>query len=87
MTPNKNLPILKSSPLMAKTLISLSKVDLDANHIHKNRVFRTSTLLEKEIPRSQSGLTLRKNRSPETRGRREQGAASIRQAMREGREE
>ena len=62
--PDKNLPALKSSALMAKTIISLSKVDFDSRNINRNRAFRTTSMVEKDIQRSQSGLAVRKNRSP-----------------------
>ena len=58
---DKNLPVLKSSNLMAKTIISLSKVDIDARHINQRRVGRTLSGMEKES-RSSSGFAFRKGR-------------------------
>ena len=44
---DKNLPALKSSALMAKTIISPSKVDFDSRNINKNRPVRATSMVEK----------------------------------------
>lgn len=42
----KNLPTLRSSTLASKTVISLSKVDIDCKPLNQNRPLRTSSILE-----------------------------------------
>jgi hypothetical protein len=47
---------------MAKTIISLSKVDIEAKNIYKSRPIKTTSLMNKEAKRSASGFDLRKNK-------------------------
>lgn len=42
----KNLPTLRSSTIASKTIISLSKVDIDCKPLTQNRPLRTSSILE-----------------------------------------
>lgn len=58
----KNLPTLRSSTLASKTIIALTKVDIDCKPPIKSKPLRTSSLLDTEQARSQSSIALRKNK-------------------------
>jgi hypothetical protein len=58
-----NLPSLKSSVLMSKAMITISKVDIAIQKDLKERTMRTTSgAFEKDHPRSQSGFSMRKNK-------------------------
>lgn len=64
---HKNLPTLKSSTLISKAIIALSKVDIDSRNIHRERALRSTAPnekveREKEHIRSQSGFNVRKGK-------------------------
>ena len=59
---DKNLPTLRSSTLITKTIISLSKVDIDSRNIRRNRSTKPTSQVGKEVQRSQSGFNIRKNK-------------------------
>lgn len=67
-----NLPSLKSSVLVKKGIVAISKVDIAIQKEQKERVLRTTVgPYEKEYPRSKSGFSMRKNKdspSAEMRG-------------------
>jgi hypothetical protein len=65
--PNQNLPTLRSSTLISKTIVALSKVDIDSRNIYRDKPTRPHPSLlsgaqekEKEHMRSQSGFNPRK---------------------------
>ena len=59
---DKNLPTLKSSTIVSKGIISLSKVEIDCRPPAKTRAIRSSKVIEVEMPRSMSGFAVRKVR-------------------------
>lgn len=64
-TIDTNLPTLKSSTLMNKAIVALSKVDIDSRAIReqKEKAMRaTSGAFDKEYQRSQSGFSMRKQK-------------------------
>lgn len=58
---NKNLPTLRSSTLATKSIISLSKVDIDCRPPSKDRL-RASSVVEVEPQRTKTSFNLRKNK-------------------------
>lgn len=70
-TIDTNLPTLKSSTLMNKAVVALSRVDIDSRAIReqKERAMRaTSGAFDKEYQRSQSGFSMRKNKEGSSPG-------------------
>lgn len=64
----QNLPSLRSSTLISKAIVALSKVDIDSRNIYRDKGSRPTATQEKEKEhmRSQSGFNLRKNKESPT---------------------
>jgi hypothetical protein len=60
LTNNKNLPSLKSSMLLSKGMLAISKVDIDSRAIQQGKNQVVIAAIEREHQRSQSGFNLRK---------------------------
>ena len=56
----KNLPSLKSSTLVPKGIVSVSRVDIDSRAIQRERVMRSTNAIDVHHHRSKSGFMQRK---------------------------